>query len=91
MASSKRKPTRRYVSLTMTSKKRDERTGDLFRWTLVLSEDLAEETRRAWGRRGVSVTEGREVAQGAAFLGESAEDVPVGSRRVPRRPSKRSR
>ena len=52
---SARPMTRRYVSLTMTSKKRDERTGEPFRWTLVLSEGIAEETRRAWVRRGVDV------------------------------------
>lgn len=56
------KTNRRYVSLTMTSRQKDERTGERFRWTLVLSEGIAEETRRAWERRGVRVEVTRPVS-----------------------------
>lgn len=61
---------RRYVSLTMTSKKRDERTEEFFRWTLVLSEDVAEETRMVWEGRGVSVS--RSDPSGSAASERSA-------------------
>jgi hypothetical protein len=88
---SARPMTRRYVSLTMTSKKRDERTGEPFRWTLVLSEGIAEETRRAWVRRGVAVTEGRADAQGSVCRGESAGDAPAGVRESPRKRRTRAR
>lgn len=44
-----------YATVTMTSPKTDPRTGEPYRWTLVVGTDVSEEIADYWRGEGVSV------------------------------------
>ncbi len=51
-----------YVRVTVTGKTRDPKSGEVLKWSYILSEAVAKETSAAWRkkRHKVEVTKGRE-------------------------------
>jgi hypothetical protein len=51
-----------YLRVTITGKKRDPKSGDVLKWSYILSEKVAKETCAAWRkkRHKVEVSKGRE-------------------------------
>lgn len=60
------KAPRTYATVTMTSPKTDPRTGEPYRWTLVVGTDVSEEIADYWRGEGVSVEVTRSESSGAS-------------------------
>ena len=57
---------RTYATVTMTSTKRDPKTGEPFRWTLLVGTDVAGAIADYWRGEGVSVEVTRSESSGAS-------------------------